>query len=211
MRRRQVRPDSDEMDRAIYGYVLANRINDMTASPNSNAYRDYLRIARSEWLSQPVLDEKAHYRAEAKAKGQRALDALERRDGVTIERGWVYYHENETIRLAALPDGMEGKDLGFTTHVRRNPKTYDTAEDAGVTPAMFRDAQAMMLLTGAPNWIELNYLENLETGERHISDHLVRFNQETALHLEEEMLAFLLRSRQQCSVDSDMDLEEGSP
>lgn len=194
---RQYRDHSDELDGALRGYVLANRVNEMAASPNSQRYLDYLSAVHEQWKGRQAYTPSDQYREQAKAMVPYALDAYEARDGVEVTTGLVFFHEDPHIKIAAQPDAMEGDDLGISVHCRNSLRTYRKAKEDGVTPQMYRQAQAMMRITGARHWLHLNYWQNPEIRRRKLSDHLVNYNPKEGAHLEEIMLAFLLRTRQE--------------
>lgn len=195
-RRRVFRADSDELDNALMGYVLANRINDVVANPNTKRSREYLSLLRQQWAGEHVYDDNERYRREIKMLVPHALDAYEKRHGVRPDEGIVYFHEDPLIHIAAACDGMEGYNVGLSVHVRRSKKTWYAARDKGLTKPMYRVAQALMAISGAQHWIHLNYLENEEYRIRKLSEELVARNDNECAHLEEQMIAFLLRSRQ---------------
>ncbi len=192
--RKKVRLQSDELDEAIRGYVLANRVNDMVARPTSKRYLEYLRVVNEQWQGGSALDPRDQYREEAKALLSRAADALRPRWPDPIETGYVYYHPQDGIPIAAVPDAVSDT-TGMTFHIRKSPQTYSKAREIGITPEMYRQSQAMMAVTGKRCWLQCNYLEKPETRIRKLSWDSVSYDKHMALHLEEEMLAFVLRTR----------------
>lgn len=194
-RREYVPPDSDERDAALAGYALANRVNDMVASPNSDRYRDYLDLVRAQWKGAFAVDWGEQYRHRAKALVPRALDAYELREEVELTRDVVYFYDDENVHIAAVPDAMEGDLLGITAHCRLRPGTYERAKSAGATPQMIRQSQAMMSITGAEMWLHLNYYENEQLRQRRLSYVPIDRDENEIARLEEKMIGFLLRTR----------------
>ena len=192
------RPDSDELDGLLRGRVRAERINDIVAQPTSQRHIDYLQHLRDQYAGAPAIDDKEQYRERAKELLGRAVDAYEKRTGHFIEVCRLYYFQDREMPFVATPDGIdEEENLGLTFHIRTRLDTYERSEEIGVDNPMERHAQAMMLVTGLPRWGHLNYFENPDAQVRKLGRvHISEYDSQKARHLEEEMLAFLLKARQ---------------
>ena len=186
---------SDDLDQRLAGYVLANRINDMTARPDSKRFQRYLSLVRDQWRDEPVTDPLDEYREKARLMTPNALDRYEREHGVTLVRDRLFFYEDPDVKVAALPDAIEPPWIGITVHCRRSLRTWQKAEKDGITNAMERHAQAMMLVTGRKHWIHLNYFESPDQTRFELSDHLSNHDRRHAADLEESMLSFLLKTR----------------
>ncbi len=190
------RPGSDELGELTRGFVMADRINDVLARPDSKRYRDYLSLIRDQFTGEPVIDHNDQYREQAKELLPRALDYFNLLHGVTVAEGRLYFHSD--YQIAAAPDAVWGALnglTGLTVHIRKNRETYYKAIEIGVTHDMERHAQAMMLVTGFNKWLHLNYYEDAEKRKREQCDHEVVYNERHAEELQDAMFGFLLKSR----------------
>ncbi len=192
-------PDSEQFDELIRSYVLANRVNDVLAAPSTKRYRDYAHSVRSGFVDDPWHDESDQYRERARELVPRALDAYEYRHGVTLQRNLCFVHSD--VKIAALPDAIDGPLMGITVHVRKTEATYEQACKAGITNPMFAHAQAMMLITQRPYWVHCNYYEDAQTRTRKLSEDDVEFDKGRADVIERAMLEFLLHTRTEAVSD----------
>lgn len=199
------RPDSDELGNLTHGFVDAARINDVMARPNSKRFKEYLTLIQEQYLGEPVFDHDDRYRAEAKELLPNALIAYEKRHGVITRRGLVFFYGND-FQISAAPDAVDYGEadeagefkepiIGLTVHVRESEETYDKAVDRGLDQAAIRHTQAMMLITGLPNWIHLDYWQDANLGKRRLFEHEVQFNERHAQELEEALIGFVFKSR----------------
>jgi len=187
---------TDDFDTLLRGYVRAERINDIIAKPSTKRYREYMKLIQEQFLGEPILDPKDEYREKVKECLPYALAAYEKRHGVTIDCDRVYFHDDEDIKIAAVPDGVESDLIGVTMHIRQTEESYEEAVSLGMTPEMERHSQAMMLIAKTPYWVHSNYWQNLETRDRRLSDEFEStFDNKHAAALEEAMLTFLLKTR----------------
>ncbi len=189
------RHGSDEFDAAIKGFVMAERVNDVVARPNSKRYREYLQRIQDEFVGEPHSEMADQYRDAAKELLPRAIDAFETKHDVELQAERVYLYPNKFFRLACAPDAVESDLVGFTVHVRQSKATYLVAAQEGVTHAMERVAQASMIVTGLRNWIHLDYFEDAGTRTRKLYEHLVEYDKRSANDVMSAMLAFLAKSR----------------
>lgn len=197
---------TDEFDDRIRGFVLANRINDILAKPNTKRYRTYLQHVQDGYSGEPAIDPNDQYREESREHVPETLDAYNIRNGVTVHRDRLYFHEDEDLRIAAIPDAVEQNkekisetDIGITVHVRQTEDTYEQSVSEGVTTAMDRFSQAMMIITGLHYWLHLDYWRDPEQHRRRLFEHLVKFNPLHANDLENAMLGFLLKTRRRAA------------
>ncbi|KKL19076.1 hypothetical protein LCGC14_2469090 [marine sediment metagenome] len=189
------RPGSDELGELTRGFVMADRINDILARPNSKQHRDYLSLIRDQFMGEPVFDHNDQYREQAKELLPRALDHFNRRHEISVIEGLLFIHSEEFPMIAAAPDAVWGDLVGLTVHIRQSEETYAAAVERGVDKEMERHAQAMMLVTGLPIWLHLSYFEDANERVRRLHEHEVEFNERHAEELEDAMIGFILKSR----------------
>ncbi|MCH8135850.1 MAG: hypothetical protein IIB77_07725 [Proteobacteria bacterium] len=191
---KQYRVDSDELHDLTHGFVDAARINDVMAKPGSKRFKEYLTLIQEQYLGEPVFDHNDRFREEAKELLPNALIAYEKRHGVITRRGLVFFHGSD-FQISAAPDAVDSDIIGLTVHIRQSEETYNKAIAHGLDQAMIRHAQAMMLITGLPNWIHLNYWQDANLGQRRLFEHEVEFNERHAQELEEALIGFVFKSR----------------
>ncbi|KKL57228.1 hypothetical protein LCGC14_2237480, partial [marine sediment metagenome] len=68
------RPGSDELGELTRGFIMADRINDILARPNSDRHKDYLSLIKDQFMGEPVIDHNDQYREQAKELLPRALE-----------------------------------------------------------------------------------------------------------------------------------------
>ena len=184
-------PESEQLENLTKGWVMANRINDIWASPITKRYREYLDIVQHQFIDRNTVDPDAPWRFK---QLDRAIEAYEHKNGVRVARGRLFSLAD--YRIAAAPDATEDDLIGLTIHCRKNIDRYNVAVSVGVTPAMERLAQAMMWVTGIPYWIHAEYFEDAETRTRKLYEH--EPSTEDHAHKEQlgdAMIGFYMRSR----------------
>lgn len=189
--------DTDEFDRRTQGYALANRINDIIAKPTRKRHLQYLRFVREGYQDKITIDETAEYRAKAKELLPKAIRFYEYKNETTLRRDQLFFHHDERLKIAAAPDAIEGDQLktGITFHIRSNEKKCVEAIERGITPAMNRQAQIMMLVCQIPYWLHVNYWRSKTERRNLMQDDLVEFDRYHASQLETRMIEFLLKTR----------------
>ncbi len=189
------RPQSDQFDELVRGMPLANRVNDMIAKHTSDRYRDYLQLVSQQYAGQPVVDPNDQYREKVKTLIPRAIRAYEAKEGRPANAWRCYFHS--LYQIAALPDAIEDPGLGITFHIRNSETAYRNALETGISPAMERTAQAMMIVCGMQMWLHVNIFPKFDEGACSINTDLISdFDRRHAQTLEEQMMAFLLKTRQ---------------
>lgn len=187
----ELQPGTEQYEDAIRGYVLAERINDCIAKPDSKRYQEYLRYVQDAFMGESPVDPKDRFRDRELVP--RALDAYERRHEVTLETGRLYFADD--FPIVAAPDAVDGELIGITVHIRQTMETYEAAIQRGVDNDMLRHAQAMMAITGLFYWLHLNYYENAETRIRRLHEHDVVLDRPRATELEQSLIQFAAKSR----------------
>lgn len=185
------RPDSEDLERLTRGWVMASRINDIMARPDSKRYRNYLQVVQEQFIDPQTIDPDAAWRH--KELLPRALDAYEQRHGVEVETGKLFTLPD--FKIAAAPDAHEAGLWGITVHVRGSLDTYREAIRIGVTPEMTRHAQAMMWVTGCVAWLHLDYHEDATLRKRALYEHDIPADPRHQSQLGEAMIGFYSKTR----------------
>lgn len=194
-------PGTDAYDAAIRGYVLANRINYVFAKSDTEHYQAYLQLVQDQFMGEPAVDPNDQYRDRDLVP--RALEGYARKHGVELVTGQVYFHDQ--FAIAAVPDAVDGDQIGITVHIRESLETYINMvekwidPERGIDPAELRHAQAMMAITGLPYWIHLNYFEDAPTLTRRMREHEIEFDKHRGAELERKLIAFVAKSRFQAA------------
>ena len=189
------RPGSEDLEQMLKGWVDARRINDIVARPDTKRYRSYLRIVQEQFVDPHVMDPDEAWRH--KELLPRALEAYERRHGVTVTQGRLWTLPD--FKIAAAPDATEGR-WGLTVHVRQTLETYREACRIGITPEMQRVAQAMMWVTGRDAWIHLQYFEDAQLRKRALTEQEIAADIPHQEQLGEAMIGFYSKSRLRAAI-----------
>ncbi len=189
------RPDSEDLENLTKGWVMANRINDVVARPDTKRYRGYLRLVQGQFIDPHVTDPDDAWRH--KELLPRAIDAYERRHGVDLARGRLYSMPD--YRVAAAPDAVESEFIGLTIHIRQTLETFEDAVRLGVTPEMSRHGRAMLWVTGFDCWAHLDYFEDAATRARKLFEHVVTRDPKHQNQLGDAMINFYARTRLRAS------------
>lgn len=179
------RPGSDQYDELVSGLVLANRINDVVAKPDTQRYRDYLNLVAEQRVGEPVVDESEPYRERARVLHKRALGAYEYRHGVKVETDVLYKLDG----LGAVPDGVDGL-IGLDVQVKHEFADWDGQSVIDPNAAQMRTAWAMMAVTGLQYWLLLTYHEDAENRKRNLLEQEIVFDPIRAKELQDAMVAF---------------------
>ena len=199
------RPGSDELDDLTRGHVDVARINDVMARPDSKRFKEYLTLIQDQFLGEKNIDHDDQYREQAKELLPNALH-YEKRNGVKTVRGLLFYYYDPDFKIAACPDAVDYGEadeegnykepiIGLTVHIRQTRETYDASVERGIDKPMERHAQAMMKITGLPNWIHLDYWEDANLRLRRLFEHPIKLDERHAAALEEALIGFVYKSR----------------
>jgi hypothetical protein len=184
------RPDSEDLEQLTRGWVMANRINDITARPDTKRYRRYMQVVQDGFVDRHATDPDQAWRH--KELMPRALEAYSLRHGVDPQRGKLYALPD--FRIASAPDAIEADLAGITVRCRQTADTYLEAVNIGVTPEMQRRAQAMMWVTGFPYWIVLDYFEDAASRTRKLYEHDLYADKHHMEQLGDAMVGFYQKS-----------------
>lgn len=173
MPRAQCPPDSHQIEELAVGRVMASRINDVCAKPNTKRYDSFSYLINRQVRGFEDRDPNDQYRERELVSV--ALTAYESRHGVTVKRGCFYTHD-EYHMLGCAPDAVEEPGVGITVHIRQSEEAYEKAVANSSNLQYTRVAQASMGVTGLPYWLQIDYWEDRAARRRRMSEALFMKN-----------------------------------